>query len=64
SNGYISYIGYPEVSIGYTNDGGDTWYAFDTAFEDHSFASSSIFFIDQNHGWYAHGKVILRYTIE
>ena len=63
SNGYISYLSYPEASIGYTNDGGDTWYTFDTAFEDLSFASACIFFIDQDHGWYAHGSVLLRYAL-
>ncbi len=64
SNGYISYLTYPDVSIGYTNDGGDTWNVFDTPFEDNAFTSSSVFFIDQDHGWYVNNDVILRYALE
>jgi photosystem II stability/assembly factor-like uncharacterized protein len=66
SNGYISYIGFPDVHLGYTDDGGDNWYAFQTPFEDHSFATEigNIFFVDAEHGWYTHDEILLRYALE
>jgi len=64
SSGYISFLDYPDVNLGYTEDGGATWHSFDTPFQDSTFGSGSIFFVDQNHGWYVNASTMLRYALE
>lgn len=63
SSGYLSFLDYPNANLGYTDDGGDTWQSFDTPFQDNTFGSGSIFFIDQNHGWYVNSSTLLRYAL-
>lgn len=63
ATGYLSFVSYPEVIIGYTDDGGDNWYLYDTPFDITHHVSGSLFFLDQNHGWYVQDKIILRYAL-
>jgi photosystem II stability/assembly factor-like uncharacterized protein len=64
--GYITYYNFPNVKIGYTTDGGQTWDDYKLTCTQEAFVNEDhmkIFFIDKAHGWYVFGNVFLRYGL-
>jgi hypothetical protein len=66
NTGYITYSNFPNVKIGYTTDGGQTWDDYKLTYTQEAFINvgyMKVFFIDKAHGWYVFGNTYLRYGL-